>query len=275
MIQRSLPLSPSAPPMNNVLSILTVPAFDDNYLWIIHNGQYAAVVDPGDAAPILAALAQHGLELCAILLTHHHSDHIGGVPALLAYASVPVYGPANDNIAVITHPLSQGDQVIVQKLNLTLDVIDLPGHTLGHIAYYATAQQYLFCGDTLFAGGCGRLFEGTPAQMLSSLDKLAALPEDTSVYCAHEYTMSNLRFAKEIEPNNQALLERIKREQGKRERGVPTVPSSIGLEKQTNPFMRIREASVKASLLATGKVTADNDDVGNFAALREWKNHYR
>ncbi len=261
--------------MNNTLSILTVPAFDDNYLWIIHDGKHAVVVDPGDATPILAALAQHQLVLCAILLTHHHADHIGGVPALLKHTAVPVYGPANDNIAAVTDSLKQGDQLHLSQPEMTLHVIDVPGHTAGHIAYFSPSQHWLFCGDTLFAGGCGRLFEGTAGQMLTSLDKLAALPDDTLVYCAHEYTMANLRFAREVEPGNQALLERITREQSKREQGIPTVPGQIGLEKQTNPFLRSREAAVITRLLAAGKIPAIQDEVSHFAALREWKNHYR
>lgn len=261
--------------MNNALSILTVPAFDDNYLWIIHDGHRAVVVDPGDAIPILATLAKHHLVLSAILLTHHHADHIGGVPELLKQHKVPVYGPADDHIAAVTRPLLQGDRVILPDLNLSLDVIDVPGHTLGHIAYFAADQHWLFCGDTLFAGGCGRLFEGSPAQMLHSLDQLAALPDETLVFCAHEYTMSNLRFAKEVEPDNQALLARIAREQDKRDRHIPTVPSQIGLEKQTNPFLRSREAAVVARLLACEKISAIKDDATHFGALREWKNHYR
>ncbi|MES2049365.1 MAG: hydroxyacylglutathione hydrolase [Pseudomonadota bacterium] len=260
--------------MKNALSILTVPAFDDNYLWIIHDGQQAAVVDPGDATPIINALTQHNLELCAILLTHHHADHIGGVPELLKHKYVPVYGPANDGIAAVTHPLAQNDRLLVPELNLNLEIIAVPGHTLGHIAYFARLQHWLFCGDTLFAGGCGRLFEGTPAQMLHSLDQLAALRDDTAVFCAHEYTMSNLRFAKEVEPENQALLARIKREQAKRDQGIPTVPSQIGLEKQTNPFLRSREPAVLARLLEAGKISAATDEVSHFAALRSWKNNY-
>lgn len=257
------------------LSILTVPAFDDNYLWLAHNGQHAVVVDPGDAEAIVQALTQHHLQLSAILLTHHHSDHIGGVPALVEKFKVPVYGPSNDGIKGIDHALNDGDSIDIAELDLQLAVIAVPGHTLGHIAYFSAEHAWLFCGDTLFAGGCGRLFEGTPAQMLNSLDRLAALPDNTAVYCAHEYTLSNLRFAQEVEPGNPDLTLRVQSEQAKREQNIPTVPSLIGLEKQTNPFLRIREATVLERLLAAGKIMPGQDDASNFAALREWKNNYR
>ncbi|EGF33945.1 Hydroxyacylglutathione hydrolase [Oxalobacteraceae bacterium IMCC9480] len=256
------------------LQVLTIPAFDDNYLWLVHDGVHAAVVDPGDAGPILAALALHQLSLVAILLTHHHADHVGGVPELLQHASVPVYGPRHEKIPTITHPLVQGDTVVVPELQWQLGVLDVPGHTSGHIAYFAAAEEWLFCGDTLFAGGCGRLFEGTPEQMDASLQKLAALPGRTSVFCAHEYTMANLRFAQAVEPGNVALQERIVREQDKRDRHIPTVPSTIALERETNPFLRWREADIRHSLQQAGKL-GDDTGIAGFAALRAWKNSYR
>lgn len=256
------------------LQVTAVPAFADNYLWLIHDQQHAAVVDPGDAAPVEAALAALGLTLDAILLTHHHGDHAGGVPALLAQRKIPVFGPANEAIAGVSMPVSEGDWVRLPTLGLSLSVLDVPGHTAGHIAYVCDDPPWLFCGDTLFAGGCGRLFEGTPAQMTASLAKLAALPDDTRVYCAHEYTVSNLRFARAAEPNNTDLAERLLREEQRRARGEATVPSTIGLEKRTNPFLRYRETSVVSTLHTAGRLEG-NDPIAAFAALREWKNVYR
>lgn len=256
------------------VSVLPVPAFADNYLWLIHNDRHAVVVDPGDAAPVQAALDQHGLTLVAILLTHHHADHAGGVAALLQRSPVPVYGPAREAIPGISHKLAEGDQVRIPELDLQLSVIDVPGHTAGHIAYYASGLQSLFCGDTLFAGGCGRLFEGTPEQMVNSLAKLTALPDATRVYCAHEYTLSNLKFAEAVEGGNADLIERIHVEQDKRSRHEPTVPSTIGLEKKTNPFLRYQVPEVLNSLQAAGKL-ASREPIAAFAALREWKNSFR
>lgn len=257
-----------------MLNVLTVPAFQDNYLWLIHDGSHAAVVDPGDARPILAALDAHALSLAAILLTHHHADHVGGVPELLARFPVPVYGPRGDGIDAVTHPLAEGDLVELARPALRLQVLDVPGHTRGHIAYHAPEPGWLFCGDTLFAGGCGRLFEGSPQQMAASLTKLAALPEQTQVFCAHEYTLSNLRFAAAVEPGNAALQDRIVNEQARRDAGQPTVPSTIGIEKATNPFLRFRESAIADQLLATGHVSS-REPIAVFAALREWKNVFR
>lgn len=256
------------------LQVTAIPAFADNYLWLIHNGQHAAVVDPGDAAPIEAALASLNLTLDAILLTHHHADHAGGVRALIATRKIPVYGPAREDIAGVSQPLSEGQQAPLPSLGLSLTALDVPGHTAGHIAYVASEQHWLFCGDTLFAGGCGRLFEGTPQQMTVSLQKLAALPDDTAVYCAHEYTLSNLRFALAAEPGNELLAKRFEQVQQCRARGEATVPSTLAIEKQTNPFLRYREPAVIAGLQAAGRLEG-NDPIDTFAALREWKNSFR
>ncbi|PWF42237.1 hydroxyacylglutathione hydrolase [Massilia glaciei] len=258
------------------LAVLALPALKDNYFWLIHDGVNAAVVDPGDAAPVLAALAAHSLTLTAILLTHHHADHIGGVPRLLSHAKVPVFGPANEPIATISVPLAEGALVDVPGLALSLRVLEVPGHTLGHIAYVRATPgaNWLFCGDTLFAGGCGRLFEGTPAQMAASLARLAALPDDTQVFCAHEYTLANLAFAAAVEPDNRLLQQRTERESARRAAGQPTLPSSIGLEKQTNPFLRHREPGVAAGLAKAGKLAPGADELAVFTALRGWKNTF-
>lgn len=235
------------------------------------------MVDPGDAAPVIAALGTLTLKLSAILLTHHHADHVGGVQILLQHANVPVFGPAHEVIADVTKLLNEGDIIDVPQLPLTLSVLDVPGHTSGHIAYVANQQNWLFCGDTLFAGGCGRLFEGTPAQMVTSLSKLSALPAETQVYCAHEYTMSNLRFAQAVEPGNGALTRRIATEQAKRDRQVPTIPSSIGEENATNPFLRYGEPEIIASLRDSDHLphTDQDNPIAAFAALRLWKNTFK
>ncbi|RJX30749.1 MAG: hydroxyacylglutathione hydrolase [Oxalobacter sp.] len=257
------------------LAVLTVPAFRDNYIWVIHNGHHAVVVDPGEAAPVQAALDKHELTLAAIVLTHHHNDHMGGVESLLQKTSVPVFGPRHEKTPIqgVSHPVSEGDNVTIPSLPLRLKVLDTPGHTLGHISYHAETQRWLFCGDTLFTGGCGRLLEGSPQQMTASLAKLAALPDNTLVYCAHEYTLSNLQFALAVEPANHALQTRMAEAQAQRAQGQPTVPSTIALEKATNPFLRYTEPAIMENLFAKG-LLKEREAVLSFAAIREWKNSF-
>ena len=256
------------------MELIALPAFQDNYFWMLHDGRQALVVDPGEAAPVLAALRQGGLTLASILVTHHHADHTGGVAELRATTGAQVYGPARERIPEPFAPLQGGDQV--QALGVNFRVIDVPGHTAGHIAYFAAdvnGAPLLFCGDTLFSGGCGRLFEGTPAQMLASLDALAALPGDTRVCCAHEYTLGNLRFARAVEPGNQALADYEQHCQRLRAGGQPTLPSSIGTERAINPFLRSREPAVIQSVRSHAPQATD--EVAVFAALRQWKNEFK
>jgi hydroxyacylglutathione hydrolase len=256
------------------MNLAALPAFTDNYIWMIHDGLNAVVVDPGDAGPVMAALDAQNLALAAILVTHHHADHVGGVDALRPRLKGPVYGPAHETIPQPFIPLVEGQSVEV--LGLHFKVLDVPGHTAGHIAYAQTdavAAPLLFCGDTLFSAGCGRLFEGTPAQMSQSLAKFAALSADTRVCCTHEYTLSNLRFAAAVEPGNRARAEYEVRCLGLREAGQPTLPSSMGLELAINPFLRCAEPEVVASARAQG--AAANDAITVLATLREWKNRYR
>jgi hydroxyacylglutathione hydrolase len=253
--------------------VTPLPAFNDNYLWLLTRGRAAAVVDPGDAGPVRQALDRLNLTLDAILVTHHHADHVGGVAALKAATGAHVYGPARESIPAIDTRLQGGDSVTV--LGISFRVIDVPGHTAGHIAYFAADETppRLFCGDTLFACGCGRLFEGTPSQVLTSLDALAALPHATLVYCAHEYTLANIRFAQSVEPGNPALTERAGRDAATRARGEPTVPSSIGLELATNPFLRCDVPAIRAAVEGSTVNTLDRTSV--FARLREKKNVFR
>jgi len=255
-----------------MIQVVPIPAFKDNYLWLIHDGRHAAVVDPGDAAPVIDYLTRHGLSLATILVTHHHADHIGGLSELIeTYPGVPVYGPANEEIGLLTERLMEGDRITVPHLGLSFDILDIPGHTAGHIAYLGDGR--LFCGDTLFAGGCGRVFEGTMAQMRNSLAKLKSLPGDTLVYCAHEYTLSNLKFARAVEPDNALLAEREKQDQATRAAQRPTVPSNLGLERDTNPFLRWDAPQViAAARQRLGKGAPDSDEV--FTAIREWKNSF-
>ncbi|MCU0765192.1 MAG: hydroxyacylglutathione hydrolase [Burkholderiaceae bacterium] len=248
-----------------------VPAFDDNYIWLIVRGRDAAVVDPGDAAPVLRRLEQRALALRTILVTHHHGDHVGGVARLARATGASVHGPRGEPIPALDVPLAGGERIDV--LGEAFDVLAVPGHTLGHIAYHAPALRMLFCGDTLFAAGCGRLFEGTAVQMAASLARLAALAGDTRVYCAHEYTAANLRFAREVEPGSAALLGRQRACAALRERGEPTVPSTMADELATNPFLRCAEPAVRGAAEArAGRSLPTTEAV--FAVLREWKNAF-
>lgn len=254
------------------VTIEPIPAFDDNYIWLLARGRRAALVDPGSAAAAQAVLDARGLILEAILVTHHHGDHTGGVEELAAAGGARVYAPAREAIAEGAWPVRGGDRV--QVLDLTLHVIDVPGHTAGHVAYHAPELEALFCGDTLFAGGCGRLFEGTAEQMLASLRTLAALPGGTRVYCAHEYTLANLRFALEADPDNDALRRRLRECEALRARGLPTLPSTLDEERATNPFLRVAEPALRAAA-EHRQPGAGGSDLSTFAALRAWKNVYR
>lgn len=258
-----------------MLEVSPVRAFSDNYLWLVRtpgDPAGAVVVDPGDARPVQVALEKQGLQLRAILVTHHHPDHVGGVRALAARYSAEVFGPARESLPCEFRPLEGGAVVSLAGLGLEFDVMDVPGHTLGHIAYHGHGA--LFCGDTLFSAGCGRLFEGTPAQMLDSLDRIAALPDETLVYCAHEYTLGNLRFAAAVEPGNADVLESLDAVQALRGRDAITLPATLGHERRINPFLRCREPAVRAAAEArAGRTLASASDV--FAVVRAWKDGFR
>ena len=256
------------------MKLIPLPAFTDNYIWMLHDGRKALVVDPGDSQPVLDALRHEGVELHGILVTHHHDDHTGGVDALRDATSAKVYGPERE---AMPEPIQrQADGSSVRLVGLDFQVIAVPGHTAGHIAYYAQIDNHapvLFCGDTLFSGGCGRLFEGTADQMQASLRRLSVLPDATRVCCAHEYTLSNLKFAREVEPDNLQLTAYQHQCLTLRESGQPTLPSTIKIERQINPFLRSEQPTIVASANrfdATG--TAQH---GAFATLRQWKNQYR
>ena len=258
-----------------MMHLLPIPAFTDNYIWVLHDAKRALVVDPGEAEGVLQWLAQQSLQLDTILITHHHADHTGGVAALRQVTGARVIGPTLEAMPEPLQRVDDGDVVTV--LGLPFQVMKVPGHTAGHVAFFCPDMEgapLLFCGDTLFSGGCGRLFEGTPAQMLDSLNRLSALPDATRVCCTHEYTLSNLKFAQAVEPHNAELAAYVARCQQLRAQNFPTLPSSIGVEKQINPFLRSREATVRQAV-ATHDPLASTDDVSVFATLRAWKNVFR
>lgn len=257
------------------MKLIALPAFSDNYIWLLHDDHHALVVDPGDSAPVLAWLQQHpGLQLDMILVTHHHADHTGGLPELIARTGAQVAGPAMEKMPVQSQGLQQGDRLDWHGLHF--DVHDVPGHTLGHIAFWAQPSgqaPLLFCGDTLFSGGCGRLFEGTAAQMLDSLDRLAALPGDTRVCCAHEYTLSNLKFALVVDPDNLELQAYAKACAALRQDQQPTLPVSMSIERAINPFLRSRSSAVTQAVRQHNAHA--RDEISTFTALRSWKNEFR
>jgi hydroxyacylglutathione hydrolase len=263
--------------MQPQLQIIPIPAFKDNYIWLVHDGSQAIIVDPGDAAPVIACLNKLNLTLSSILITHHHNDHMGGVAALVeTYADVTVYAPKLEQYAFQHIAVAEPDIIELKAFKLSLKVVNIPGHTLGHIAYYTEqnssnrhAPQLLFCGDTLFGAGCGRLFEGTPEQMLTSLQKLARLPLATQVYCAHEYTLHNISFALGLEPDNQALFQRQQSTIALRQKQQASLPSTIRLELASNPFLRCSSVEIQT---AVGLKNAPELEV--FTAIREMRNHY-
>lgn len=254
--------------------VLHARAFEDNYIWLIRgkSPDHVAIVDPGDADPVLAALEKQHLKPAAILCTHHHGDHVGGVADILKEYSIPVYGPARERIATLTHRLKDNDHIRLPELDLEFDVLDVPGHTAGHIAFFGGGM--LFCGDTMFSAGCGRLFEGTAGQMHASLSRFAALPEATRVYCGHEYTEANLRFALAVEPHNTDIQAYREKTHATRAQSLPTLPSTIGLERRVNPFLRSGQAGVRQSAekqAGHGLVS----EVEVFATVRRWKDGFR
>ena len=257
------------------LRVTAVPAFADNYIWLIHSPiltELVVAVDPGDAGPVQKSLRNAGLKLGAILITHHHADHVGGVEELVRQHNVPVFGPIGEFSPGNPERVGDGQVVRLHELGLEFTVLEIPGHTKGHIAY--VGHDALFCGDTLFSAGCGRLFEGTAQQMSNSLGKLGILPGNTQVYCGHEYTLSNLSFASVVEPDNRDIQEHIKLAGSLRERGSPTLPSCIELESKINPFLRLGTETVKrAAAQYAGHMLSSESEI--FAALRDWKDHFR
>ncbi len=258
-----------------MLQVTPVRAFSDNYIWLIHSPRNPAsvvVVDPGDAAPVERTLNEQGLKLAGVLITHHHPDHVGGVSALLQRRQAPVFGPAGERVPGEPTKLREGDEANLPALGLSFRVLDVPGHTAGHIAY--VGHGAVFCGDTLFSGGCGRLFEGTPEQMSASLGKLAGLGDDTQVYCAHEYTVSNLRFALAVEPDNADTANYLEECRARRARDEATVPSVIRRERNVNPFLRCDRETVKQAAEArAGRRLQNQPEV--FAVIRQWKDAFR
>ena len=272
------------------IQVEPISALNDNYIWMVHDYRHAVVVDPGVAEPVMRTLDEKQLELSAILLTHQHYDHNLGVPELLKRWPVPVIGPYLNDFDRVSHPpfpkpgtvpldcvtlvVDEGDTVLVEGLDMEFSVLAVPGHTKGHIVFFQPKRKWLFSGDTLFGGGCGKVFGGSMQAMIDSLDRLAGLPGETQIFCAHEYTLSNLRFALAVEPSNFELVARFGWDSHKRELGIPTLPSTIALERATNPFLRVMEPEIIESLRSQREVVASTR-VESFEALRSWKNEFK
>lgn len=256
-----------------MIKISPIHALKDNYIWIIHNQKYAVIIDPGVAFPVIEFIRQQNLELIAILNTHHHHDHTGGNIELSQLFGVKIYGPAKETIPGMTDSLVEGDTIVLPELSLNLSVLDTPGHTIGHISYYDPSLNLLFCGDTLFSCGCGRIFEGTPQQMYASLRRIANLPDATRIYCTHEYTLSNIQFAIEVDPTNPLLTEYAAQVKKARANNEPTLPSMIAIEKTINPFLRCDQPAIinAANQHAKEQLT---DAISVFSEIRKWKNNY-
>jgi len=257
-----------------MVTVTAIPAFKDNYLWLIEADSHCYIVDPGDGLVVHQWLQRRGKRLSAILITHHHRDHIGGIDMLLRHYPVPIYGPHSDYIPQITHPLTDNDRLSLP--GLPLKAIAVPGHTMDHIAYFTHPEKQdplLFCGDTLFAGGCGRIFDGTAERLHNSLTKLSRLPGETRVFCAHEYTLANLQFARTIEQNNKDLMKRIGVEEQKRMHNQPTLPTTMAIERATNPFLRCQHDNIKRNVEKHYQTTISSE-LEVFTLMRQWKDNF-
>ena len=256
------------------MNIQSIKAFNDNYIWLIKTNEGNLVIDPGESQPVIDYMQQHQLRLTDILITHHHYDHVGGIVDLRKNIAGKVFGPNNPQIDGLDVEVTEG--MLVEACGLKFQALEIPGHTLDHIAYFLAdeSQPRLFCGDTLFSAGCGRVFEGTPQQMHASLEKLNAVPANTLVYCAHEYTLANLKFAQTVEPNNSYIAEHIEVCQRQRDGDLPTLPSTMELERKINPFLRCSEIALRQSLENQTQDAKTMNDVEIFKYLRAWKDSF-
>jgi hydroxyacylglutathione hydrolase len=256
-----------------MLQIIPLPALKDNYIWLLKNkaSNHIAIVDPSEAEPVLNLIESDGLIPIAIMITHHHWDHVGGIAGITKKYNIPVYTPKTESVAGSTNPVGEGDIVSLPELELEFNILDVPGHTSGAVAYYT--KDMVFSGDTLFTAGCGRMFEGTPPQMLTSLSKFKTLPDDTLLYCGHEYTVSNLQFAANVEPENNEIQERLSQAKQLRDKNQPTIPATLLIEKRTNPFLRCEQASVINAANAHSSKKLDKPHE-IFAEIRRWKDNF-